>query len=73
MTHAIDITSLVQTLASCGVPSAQLAQVRELGKKAEQYAEIFDAARDTAKAQNCGTPSSHDDLVSALRMLAIPS
>lgn len=73
MTQAIDITSLVQTLASYGVPSAQLAQVRELGQKAEQYAEIFDAGRDAAKAQNCGTPNSHDDLVSVLRTLAIPS
>lgn len=32
MTQAIDITSLVQTLASYGVPSAQIAQVRELAR-----------------------------------------
>jgi hypothetical protein len=73
MTQAIDIDSLVQTLASFGVPAAQLTQVRDLGQKAAQYEEIFDAGRDAAKEQNCGTPSSHDDLVIALRTLAIPS
>lgn len=36
MTQAIDITSLVQMLASYGVPSAQIAQVRELGRDRER-------------------------------------
>ena len=73
MTQTIDIDTLVQTLASFGVPAAQLTQVRELGQKAAQYEEIFDVGRDAAKEQNCGIPNNHDDLVSALRTLAIPS
>ena len=32
MTQAIDITSLVQALTNYGVPSAQIALVRELGR-----------------------------------------
>lgn len=73
MTQAIDITSLVQTLASYGVPSDLTAKVRELGTKADLYAELFDAGRNAVKEQNAGSPNSHDELVGALMLLATSS
>lgn len=40
MTQANNITSLVQTLASYGVPSAQIAMVRELQQAAVSYKQL---------------------------------
>lgn len=54
--QSIDITSLVQTLASYGVPSAQIDQVRELGRDGERMDRL--SAKAALQKYDCGYKAS---------------